>query len=684
MWNLRNRLLLPILGIALLGLCTGTSISYVISRNTLEAALHSGAEGSVADLADLVHEIFQSTQSELTTLANTPLIVSLLSNATDMGRDAGVKTANKELAVIHNSRNYYQSVTLLDANGTIVASSLPAGIGGKRGDRDYFKEAMAGRYDYLSKPVLSRTGNAANPIVVKAVPVIAGSKPVGVLFAAIDLKKFSAQFVEPKKLADHGYAAIATADGAVVAHKKPELILSEEAGKAPGVQRIIREKAAKGSFTAEFQGIAATYFYVREPLSSWYVIMRADVDDMQSGVITMGYVSLVIALGTHFAIALVVFLAVRKVTGAISQGLAFAQAVAGGDLEQTLTIRRTDEIGRLADALRTMVANLKKMIATAEAKSKEAREQTEKATVAMRQAEESRAAAEKAKSEGMRQAGSRLAVIADKVQQATVELVDQLRHVQDGADSQRRRTTETATAMEEMTSTVVEVSRNAGSAAASADETKSNAEGGAKAVSRMVAAVAEVNRKTNELKTSLNTLGSQAQDIGRVMAVISDIADQTNLLALNAAIEAARAGEAGRGFAVVADEVRKLAEKTMQATKEVGDAVNSIQKSTSENLRGMEEAAVSVSHSTEIAHEAGNSLTTIVGIAEATADKVRAIATASEEQSATSEEINKGTEEISRIADETSVQINQAHEAVTRLSALVKDTQTLVRELESA
>ncbi|MEL7641784.1 MAG: methyl-accepting chemotaxis protein [Solidesulfovibrio sp.] len=130
-------------------------------------------------------------------------------------------------------------------------------------------------------------------------------------------------------------------------------------------------------------------------------------------------------------------------------------------------------------------------------------------------------------------------------------------------------------------------------AARLAEDAREKARDGAAVVSDSVAAIGAVQELSAALKQSLASLGGQAEAIGRIMGVISDIADQTNLLALNAAIEAARAGEAGRGFAVVADEVRKLAEKTMAATKEVGQAVERIQSGVSTSISGMEVDAVS-------------------------------------------------------------------------------------------
>ncbi|MDR2727408.1 MAG: methyl-accepting chemotaxis protein, partial [Deltaproteobacteria bacterium] len=171
------------------------------------------------------------------------------------------------------------------------------------------------------------------------------------------------------------------------------------------------------------------------------------------------------------------------------------------------------------------------------------------------------------------------ASIATRVASSSEELSAQVEQVSRGAEQQRARVESTATAMTEMNSTVLEVARNAGHASEQSEATKNKASDGAALVGKVVHAINLVNKVASTLQTNMQELGGQAESIGGVMNVISDIADQTNLLALNAAIEAARAGEAGRGFAVVADEVRKLAEKTMSATQEVGANITAIQQS---------------------------------------------------------------------------------------------------------
>ncbi|GAB6057233.1 methyl-accepting chemotaxis protein [Desulfonatronum parangueonense] len=268
--------------------------------------------------------------------------------------------------------------------------------------------------------------------------------------------------------------------------------------------------------------------------------------------------------------------------------------------------------------------------------------------------------------------------ISDAMATAAEELAAQVEQASRGAEEQRNRTAETATAMEEMNATVLEVAKNASQAAEASAQASMKAQAGTKVVGESVAAINQVQKQSLELKNNLGKLGQQAEQIGRIMNVIEDIADQTNLLALNAAIEAARAGDAGRGFAVVADEVRKLAEKTMNATKEVGQAISDIQLGTKTNIESMDQAAAAIAEATSRANASGEALQEILRLAEMAADQVRSIATAAEQQSATSEEINRGVEDINRISTETSDVMNQSAQAVSNLAQMAVQLHTII------
>jgi methyl-accepting chemotaxis protein len=268
----------------------------------------------------------------------------------------------------------------------------------------------------------------------------------------------------------------------------------------------------------------------------------------------------------------------------------------------------------------------------------------------------------------IKQVAAQASAISSRVADASEELAVQVEEISRGVEVQRTRMEGTASAMTEMNSTVLEVARNAGTASEQTEKTRLKAVEGAQLVNQVVQAIDAVNTAALSLQNNMHGLGTQAESIGGVMNVISDIADQTNLLALNAAIEAARAGEAGRGFAVVADEVRKLAEKTMSATQEVGDSIRAIQQSAHANINEMNTAAKGIGEATELANHSGAALTEILDMASANSSVVASIATASEEQSATSEEIHRALEEINQVVSDTSEGMLQSSAAVQDLS----------------
>ncbi|WP_320008156.1 methyl-accepting chemotaxis protein [Maridesulfovibrio sp.] len=273
--------------------------------------------------------------------------------------------------------------------------------------------------------------------------------------------------------------------------------------------------------------------------------------------------------------------------------------------------------------------------------------------------------------------------ITGQVNTAAGVIASQIEEASRGALLQSERITETASAMEEMNSTTLEVARNAVDAAGNATEAANNAGEGQNEMRDLIESIETMNSHAVNLGTFMDELGQQTDSVGSVINVIQDIADQTNLLALNAAIEAARAGDAGRGFAVVADEVRKLAEKTMTATDEVGSAIKAIQSGAQRSIEGVSLASRAVKQSTEIAHSSGKTLERIVDIVSGTSDQVQSIAAAAEQQSATSEEINRAVDDINSIASRTAEGMHAANKASSELVRMSEELNVLIKQLSS-
>jgi len=273
----------------------------------------------------------------------------------------------------------------------------------------------------------------------------------------------------------------------------------------------------------------------------------------------------------------------------------------------------------------------------------------------------------------MVRAGEQLSGLAEHVASATELLSASADDQAQGAQQQRNQTSSVATAMEEMTATVLEVAQNATATSEAADQAHDSANTGVTMVSKAVVAINEVAESAELLSREIGELDSQAGEIGRIISVINDIADQTNLLALNAAIEAARAGEAGRGFAVVADEVRKLAEKTVAATKEVEEAIGTIQSRSRNATESMRQTAKQVSESTDLSNQAGEALQHIMDSIKGMVGMVSQIATAAEQQSSAAEEINTSIDEIATIAGDADEAAGQAASATRELAGLAQE-----------
>ena len=449
----------------------------------------------------------------------------------------------------------------------------------------------------------------------------------------------------------------------------------------------VLSKSKEGNYGINGKDFFAT---ITKTIDDMYLVRNKEVESAVGNLHTIqeeiSNTLLKVYLSVGFALLLALSSAIylaRSITSPINHLIAYAKSVAGGDLNTKIVEKFSHELGSLKDSLASMIQNLKSKIQEAEENSAKAAEQSEKAFLAMQAAEEARQGAENAKAEGMIAAANHIEGVVEILTSASEELSAQIEQSSRGADEQSGRVRETATAMEEMNATVLEVAKNAQQAADISNQARQQAQEGSKIVTDAVKSIEAVHAQSIAIKEDMDVLGKQAEGIGQIMGVIADIADQTNLLALNAAIEAARAGDAGRGFAVVADEVRKLAEKTMTATQEVGQAITGIQQGTRKNIQNVEQAGVSIEEAAKLSAQSGESLKHILEFVHMVNDQVQSIATASEQQSAVSEEINRSVEQVATISAETAQAMEQASCAVAELAQQSQALQKLIVEMKN-
>jgi len=356
---------------------------------------------------------------------------------------------------------------------------------------------------------------------------------------------------------------------------------------------------------------------------------------------TLSFVMVAVSLAVALVSLFISLRIITSITRPLGHAKLVTQEIAGGNLTKRITLGGKDEIGEICASINNIVVHFHEVI-------------------------------------------TRVAQNTQQVSSASTQLSYAAEQMASGAARVAGQADTVATASEEMAATSNEIAQNCTSAAGSSQQANAAAAAGAEVVKATVKGMSLIAKNVRESAVSISNLGSKSEQIGGIVDTINDIADQTNLLALNAAIEAARAGEHGRGFAVVADEVRALAQRTTNATKEIGHLIKSVQTETKDAIKVMESGVREVERGTVEAAKSGTALEEILQQISSVTMQVNQIATAAEEQTATTDEITGNIQSISEVVQSTASSAQESAASALQLSHLAEEQQKLVGQFRLA
>jgi methyl-accepting chemotaxis protein len=383
---------------------------------------------------------------------------------------------------------------------------------------------------------------------------------------------------------------------------------------------------------------------------------------------------------------------------------AVSRRIAEGDLSVDVNMERTDEIGTLAQSFREMVAYLKGMAAEAgqiaegdlrrEVTPKSERDLLGNAFRKMieglrgiigevRGGADQMSSAASGIASTSEQAARNNEIAATAVEETTStmhEMSANIQNVVKNTQSQASSVAETSASIEQMVTSIQRIAGTAKQLVELSQQTKKAVEVGLEAVDNSARGTEEISKVMARSADTIGALGVRAEDIGKIVDAIDDIAEQTNLLALNAAIEAARAGEQGLGFAVVAEEVRKLAELSAKSTKEIAELISGIQKETQEAVKFMDRSIQIVEKGVELSRQVGNSLRNIEGTVAEVDRYAKEIGAATQEQSKGSTQIAKSAESLREVTYEITSSTEEQASAAEQIVKTMEKMREMIHQ----
>jgi len=648
--SIQTRLLIILLPLIIVVLVALSGVSYYLSTQYLTKSVDETAIAVGTDYANRVQGDIEVMQAHLEDLASIQRIRA--------GADkTQIVTA---MAEAQQRLGKFDAIVFVSPDGAGITNM---GTSAAYGDRDYFKKVIASKKPVVSDPLVSKsTGKLA---VVLAVPVMNNGQLTGALVGTFSVERLDKMISELKFL-DTGYGHISDDSGNLIAHARhPEFVnklnlgekkVNSELTKQPAEldERLINlfktaaqaGKQSRDVYTA-IDGVTnvAVATPINLPGNRWVMMVEAPeaeatrvLGNLARTMLGIAVICLLLATGAIVVIA-------KRVAKPISQLRDECMLLAQGDLrEGEARSFSEDEIGQLGSGFQEMRRNL--------------RELTSKMLF---------------QSEQVAASSEELTASAEQSAQAANQVAISITEVAQGTNNQIQAVEQTMAVVEQISAAIEQTAATSNEVAAMAVETTEAVKGGQQAVNKAVLQMGNVGKGSAALQVTVDKLADSSKQIGQIVSVISGIAAQTNLLALNAAIEAARAGEAGRGFAVVADEVRKLAEQSATAAKEITDLVTDNTNNIDSAVTVMNSSTENIKVGIEVVTGAGQAFEDIAQQIHVMAEQVKEISAATQEVAVGSQRIVEAMKNIEETSKDSAAQAETVSAATEEQSASMEE-----------
>jgi methyl-accepting chemotaxis protein len=554
---------------------------------------------------------------------------------------------------------YYDTIQVGDLRGEVYGTK---GSGGNRFDRPYYQEVLKTGKTAISEPIISRTSNV--PAIAIVAPIKRDGQLIGVANGTFKLEEIQA-IADSIKFGKSGTPFLINNDGMVIYHRDKNQVMKTNLLSSPDIQPELKaaaERMAKGetgtaSYT--YNGVDKIVGFVPVPNTTWSIGITVNRGEFLEETVATRNLSILLAVVTLIVGLVIGYIVIARTLNPLKRLDVMAQRMAGGDFTATAVGKvSNDEIGRLLRSMELLSGNTRDIISTVQQNANQVAASSEELTAS-----------------------------AEQSAQAATQVAQAITEVTNGADRQLKSVDDASAVVGEMSASIQQIAANANAVADTSTNSAETAQQGCKAVEKAVDQMEHIEGTVSRSCQVVTKLGERSKEIGQIVDTISGIAGQTNLLALNAAIEAARAGEQGRGFAVVAEEVRKLAEQSQEAAKQIAGLITEIQSDTDSAVVAMNEGAKEVRVGSEVVTDAGRafqaiyqaihdistqtreisaaiqqlaegsqqvvvSVRDIDAVSKATAAEAQTVSAATEEQSATMEEIAASSQALARMAEE--------------------------------